>query len=243
MTQTNIEIKPFFETTRPNKRVAEASSASTSQPITLMVVDDHAMVRQGIRNYLELEPDFLVVDEAHNGESALLGTKRYHPNVMLLDLLMPGMGGVEVTEQVRKISPATRIIILTSHHEDTYVLPALRAGAQSYIGKDINLSSLKAAIYDTFHGEMVLGPQAVNRVVNAIHHKKLATVDPFAELSEREIEVLRLIAHGNSNAMIAEILIISEKTVKSHVSNILSKLQKEDRTQLAAMAWQEGLLS
>jgi NarL family two-component system response regulator LiaR len=214
-----------------------------SQQIKIVLVDDHTVVRQGIRNYLELEPDLVVVGEADNGASALAVATEHQPDVLLTDLVMPGMSGIEVTAQVKKVSPATRVIILTSYHEDNYVLPALRAGAQSYILKDIDLPALKAAVYQTFKGEMVLGSAAVNRVVNAIHVKKLATVDPFAELSEREIEVLRLIALGDSNATIADKLSISEKTVKSHVSNILSKLQKVDRTQLAALAWQEGLVS
>jgi NarL family two-component system response regulator LiaR len=214
-----------------------------SDPIKVVLVDDHAIVRQGIRNYLELEHEFEVVGEAENGENAILVAKQHQPDVMLVDLVMPGMGGVEVTSQVRQISPQTRIIILTSYHEDSYVLPALRAGAQSYVLKDIDLTYLKQVVRKTLQGEMILGSAAVNRVVNAIHVNKLTTVDPFAELSEREIEVLRLIAFGYSNTDIADELVISEKTVKSHVSNILSKLQKTDRTQLAAFAWQEGLVS
>jgi len=213
------------------------------QPIKIVLVDDHAMVRQGIRNYLELEPNFVVVGEAQSGETAIVAAAKYQPDVMLVDLVMSGMGGVEVTRRVRQVSPETRIIILTSYHEEIYVLPALRAGAQSYVLKDINLTSLKEVIYKTLGGEMVLDAAAVNRVVKAIHVKKLDTVDPFADLSEREIEVLQLVAFGYSNASIAKKLVISEKTVKSHVSNILSKLQKSDRTQLAALAWREGLIS
>lgn len=214
-----------------------------SKPIKIVLVDDHALIRQGIRNYLELEPDFVVVGEADNGEDAILAASQYQPDVMLVDIIMPGMNGVEVTTRVREVSPTTQIIILTSYHEDSYVLPALRAGAQSYVLKDINLKSLKEAVYKTFHGEKVLDSMVVNRVVKAIHVRKLDTVDPFAELTERELEILQLIALGCSNTNIADKLVISEKTVKSHVSNILSKLQKTDRTQLAAFAWQEGLVS
>jgi NarL family two-component system response regulator LiaR len=214
-----------------------------SKSIKIVLVDDHALIRQGIRNYLELEPDFEVVGEAHNGEEAILAASQYQPDVMLVDIIMPGMNGVEVTTRVREISPTTQIIILTSYHEDSYVLPALRAGAQSYVLKDINLKSLKEAVYKTLQGEKVLDAMVVNRVVKAIHVRKLDTVDPFAELTEREREILRLIALGCSNTGIADKLVISEKTVKSHVSNILGKLQKTDRTQLAALAWQEGLVS
>jgi two-component system, NarL family, response regulator LiaR len=214
-----------------------------SMPIKIVLVDDHALIRQGIRNYLELEPDFTVVGEANNGKDAIRVAAQYQPDVMLVDIIMPDMNGVEVTKGVREVSPTSQIIILTSYHEDNYVLPALRAGAQSYVLKDIDLPSLKDTVYRTFRGEKVLDPIVVNRVVKAIHARKLDTIDPFAELTEREVEILQLIAFGNANTDIAGKLVISEKTVKSHVSNILSKLQRTDRTQLAALAWQEGLVS
>ena len=214
-----------------------------SKPVKVVLVDDHALIRQGIRNYLELDPNLIVVCEADNGQDAILAAAQHQPDVMLVDIIMPGMNGVEVTKGVREVSPASQIIILTSYHEDSYVLPALRAGAQSYVLKDINLPALKDTVYRTLNGEKVLDPLVVNRVVKAIHTRKLDTIDPFAELTERELEILQLIAFGCSNTDIAEKLVISEKTVKSHVSNVLSKLQKTDRTQLAAMAWQEGLVS
>ncbi len=214
-----------------------------SRPIKIVLVDDHALIRQGVRNYLELEPDFVVVGEADNGQDAVDMAAQHQPDVMLVDMIMPGMNGVEVIKGVKKVSPASQVIIVTSYHEDNYVLPALRAGAQSYVLKDINLPSLKDTVYRTLKGEKVLDPMVVNRVVRAIHARKLDTVDPFAELTEREVEILQLIALGHSNLDIADKLVISEKTVKSHVSNILSKLQKTDRTQLAALAWKEGLVS
>lgn len=214
-----------------------------SKPVKIVLVDDHALIRQGIRNYLELDPNLIVVGETDNGQDAILMAAQHQPDVMMVDVIMPGMNGVEVTKGVREVSPASQIIILTSFHEDSYVLPALRAGAQSYVLKDINLPALKDTVYRTLNGEKVLDPLVVNRVVKAIHTRKLDTIDPFAELTEREVEILQLIAFGCANTDIAEKLIISEKTVKSHVSNILSKLQKTDRTQLAAMAWQEGLVS
>jgi NarL family two-component system response regulator LiaR len=214
-----------------------------SKPVKIVLVDDHALIRQGIRNYLELDPNLIVVGETDNGQDAILMAAQHQPDVMMVDVIMPGMNGVEVTKGVREVSPASQIIILTSFHEDSYVLPALRAGAQSYVLKDINLPALKDTVYRTLNGEKVLDPLVVNRVVKAIHTRKLDTIDPFADLTEREVEILQLIAFGCANTDIAEKLIISEKTVKSHVSNILSKLQKTDRTQLAAMAWQEGLVS
>jgi NarL family two-component system response regulator LiaR len=214
-----------------------------SKPVKIVLVDDHALIRQGIRNYLELDPNLIVVGETDNGQDAILMAAQHQPDIMMVDVIMPGMNGVEVTKGVREVSPASQIIILTSFHEDSYVLPALRAGAQSYVLKDINLPALKDTVYRTLNGEKVLDPLVVNRVVKAIHTRKLDTIDPFAELTEREVEILQLIAFGCANTDIAEKLIISEKTVKSHVSNILSKLQKTDRTQLAAMAWQEGLVS
>src|SRR6476659_3555551 len=147
----------------------EGGKCVMSMPIKIVLVDDHALIRQGIRKYLELEPDFTVVGEADNGKDAIRVAAQYQPDVMLVDIIMPGMNGVEVTKGVREVSPTSQIIILTSYHEDNYVLPALRAGAQSYVLKDIDLPSLKDTVYRTFRGEKVLDPMVVNRVVRAIH--------------------------------------------------------------------------
>lgn len=210
--------------------------------ITLMITDDHVIVRQGIRMFLELQPDFNVLGEADSGEAAARLAAELVPDVMLMDLVMPGIGGVEATRQVKQVSPHTQIIVLTSYHEDEYIFPALRAGALSYVLKDIGPDELADTVRKAARGESVLHPRVAARVVQELRGARRDTPNLFTDLSERELDVLRLIADGLSNADIAEKLVISEKTVKSHVSNILGKLHMLDRTQAAVFAWQQGLM-
>ncbi len=210
--------------------------------ISIMITDDHALVRQGIRAFLELQPDLAVIGEADSGEAAVRKAAELVPDIMLMDLVMPGIGGVEATRQVKQVSPRTQVIVLTSYHEDEYIFPALRAGALSYVLKDVGPDELAETIRKAARDESVLHPRVAARVVQEIRGAKRDTPNLFIELSERELEVLRLIADGLTNAAIAEKLVISEKTVKGHVSNILSKLHIFDRTQAAVFAWQQGLM-
>ncbi len=219
-----------------------------AEPITVMVVDDHSVVRQGVRAFLETCPDIAVVAEAASGEEAVRLAARHAPDVALMDLVMPGMDGIEATRAVKRISPRTQIIVLTSYHEDEHIFPAIRAGAISYLLKDIAPESLADAIRKAARGEAMLHPRVAARLIQELHAAREPSPSPtapapFAELTERELEVLRLIAQGMSNAAIAGQLVISERTVKSHVSNILSKLHLSDRTQAAVFAWQKGLMS
>ena len=209
--------------------------------ISLLITDDHALVRQGIRAFLEVQADFTVLGEADSGETAVQMAAELVPDVVLMDLVMPGMGGVEATRQVKRVSPHSQIIVLTSYHEDEYIFPALRAGALSYVLKDIGPDELADVVRKAARGESVLHPRVAARVVQEIRGAKRDTPNLFTDLSDRELEVLRLIADGLSNADIANTLVISEKTVKGHVSNILSKLHMLDRTQAAVFAWQQGL--
>lgn len=211
--------------------------------ISLLIADDHTLVRQGIQDFLALEPDLVVVGEANSGENAVRIAAELAPDVILMDLVMPGIGGVEATRQIKQVSPHSQIIILTSYHEDEYIFPALRAGALSYVLKDINPDELSDTIRKAARGESVLHPRVAARVVQELRGTRQDTPNLFTELTERELDVLRLIANGCSNAEIAQQLIISEKTVKGHVSNILSKLHIMDRTQAAIFAWQEGLVT
>ncbi len=213
-----------------------------ADPITILLVDDHSVVRRGVRAFLETQPDLMVVGEAKNGTEALSAVSEFAPDVVLMDLIMPGMDGVEATRQVKQTSPRTQIIILTSYHQDEHIFPAIRAGALSYVLKDIDPPGLAEAIRKAAVGEAVLHPRVAARVVQELHGSRTDDFNPFTELSERELEVLKLIADGMSNSDIAEQLIISEKTVKSHVSNILSKLHLADRTQAAVYAWREGIV-
>ena len=213
-----------------------------SRKTTILLVDDHEVVRQGLRAYLDAQPDFRVIGEASSGEEAVKAASEYLPDVMLMDLVMSGIGGVEATRRVKDITPRTQIVVLTSYHQDEFIFPALQAGAISYVLKDVDMEDLAAAIRKAARGEAVLHPRVAERVIQEINGAKGAIFNPFTELTNREMEVLRLIARGMSNSDIAEELFISENTVKGHVSNILSKLQLADRTQAAVYAWEQGLV-
>ena len=213
-----------------------------SETITALLADDHAIVRQGVRALLETQPDIQVVGEASSGAEAVELCVEHAPDVVLMDLLMPGMTGVEATRQIKLVSPRTQVLVLTSYHEDEHVLPALRAGALSYMLKDPSPADLLDAVRKAARGETTMSPRVASQLMQALHGRKASEEDPFAELSKREMEVLRLIAEGLSNAAIGEALFISEKTVKSHVGNILGKLHLADRTQAAVLAWRTGLV-
>lgn len=213
-----------------------------SEKITVLLVDDHKMVRQGVRAFLQAQADIEVVAEADSGETAVTLAAQHAPDVVLMDLVMPGMDGVTATRLVKAQSPRTQIIMLTSYHQDEHIFPAIRAGALSYLLKDIEPAALAEAVRQAAQGEAVLHPRVAARVVQELHGSRQESVNVFTELSERELEVLRLIADGANNSSIAEQLVISEKTVKSHVSNILSKLHLADRTQAAVLAWREGIV-
>jgi NarL family two-component system response regulator LiaR len=211
--------------------------------ITVLLVDDHQVVRQGVRAFLDTQADFSVVGEAESGEQALRLADEYVPDVILMDLVLPGdIDGVEATRQVKRRSPRTQVVVLTSYHEDEFIFPAIRAGALSYVLKDIGPDELAQVVRKASQGEAVLHPRVAARLIQEIQGRRDLSTNPFTELSDREMEVLRLIAAGSSNAEIAEELVISEKTVKGHVSNILSKLHLVDRTQAAVYAWQEGIV-
>jgi NarL family two-component system response regulator LiaR len=213
-----------------------------SDPITILIVDDHAVVRRGARAFLEAQPDFAVVGDVSSGGEAVLLAGDLAPDVVLMDLVMPGMDGVQATRLVKQKSPCSQIIVLTSYHEDEHIFPAIRAGALSYLLKDISLPDLADAIRKAALGEVVLHPHIAARVVQELDGTSRHDMASFAQLSEREREVLHLIAEGLSNAGIAKRLVLSEKTVKSHVRNILGKLHLADRTQVAIFAWRAGLM-
>ena len=213
-----------------------------NEPITVLLVDDHAMVRQGVRAFLETQNDIAVVAEAGSGEEAVRLATEHAPDVALVDLIMPGMDGVEATRRLTARSPRTNVVVLTSYHDDEHVFPAIRAGALSYILKEVGPDELANAVRKAAVGEAVLHPQVAARVVRELHGARRDEPNAFHDLSERELEVLKLIAEGLSNAEISKRLFISEKTTKSHVSNILSKLHLADRTQAAVYAWREGVV-
>ncbi len=213
-----------------------------STPITVLLVDDHEVVRSGVSAFLASQPDFEVVGEAKSGTEAVNLVQKTVPDVVLMDLVMAKMDGVEATRQVKAVSPRTKIVVLTSYHQDEYIFPALQAGAISYILKDVKMDELADALRRASQGEATLHPRVASRVIQELHGANREELNPYTELTEREMEVLKLIAKGQSNSEIADSLVISVNTVKGHVSNILSKLHLADRTQAAVYAWQQGIV-
>jgi two-component system, NarL family, response regulator LiaR len=207
-------------------------------PIRILLVDDHAVVRQGLRMFLGLDPDFEIVGEAANGAKALDLARQLQPDVVLMDLLMPVMDGIAATEAIRRELPDTEVIALTSVLEDEKVVGAVRAGAIGYLLKDSEPGELCRAVKAAAAGEVQLSPKAAARLLREVRVPE----SPEA-LTERETEVLRLVARGQSNKEIARNLAISDKTAKTHVGNILAKLGLPGRTQAALYAVRIGLVS
>lgn len=210
-------------------------------PVSVLIVDDHEVVRRGIRAFLDTVSDIHVVGEAVSGEEAVRMTEEFVPDVVLMDLILPGMGGLEATQRIKESSPHTQVVVLTSYDQDEYIFPALQAGATSYTLKDMKMDSIADAIRKAAHGEATLHPRVAMRVIKNVRGE-IAGETQLSRMTERELEVLKMIAQGFSNSRIAEILVISEYTVKGHVSNILSKLHLTDRTQAAVYAWQQGIV-
>ncbi|MFZ5858885.1 MAG: response regulator [Chloroflexota bacterium] len=211
-------------------------------PMSILIVDDHEVVRKGIRAYLETLSEFQVVGEAISGEEAVLMVGELIPDIVLLDLIMPGMDGVEATRRIKQVSPRTQVVVLTSYHEDIHIFPALKAGAIAYILKDMKMEKLVEVLHRALQGEVTLHPRVAMRVLQNIRGEDSDDQPLFTDLTDREQDVLKLIANGLTNSQIAEKLYISENTVKGHVSNILSKLHLADRTQVAVYAWQRGIV-
>ncbi len=207
--------------------------------IRVLIVDDHSVVRQGLRFLLEHESDIEVVGDCPDGESAVKAVDNLVPNVTLLDLQMPGMGGIAALRQMKARSPSTQVIVLTSHQGDDLVFDAVRAGATSYLLKTAGVEEVVRAVHAAARGESVLDPSVAARVLQEMRGRDR---EPMDALSPREIDVLRALARGRSNKEIAAALHIGEETVKTHVSNILSKLHLQDRTQAAIYGLQKRLV-
>src|SRR5512136_1787995 len=183
-----------------------------NEPITVMIVDDHEMVRRGASSYLEAQPDISLVAQAGSGEEAVRLAQEFVPDVVLMDLVMPDLDGVEATRRIKTVSPRTQIVILTSYHQDEYVFPALQAGAIAYLLKDVRATELLDAIRRAARGETTLHPKIAARVVKTFRGLESDKESPFTALTERELEVLKLIAQGHTNDKIAEQLVISVGT-------------------------------
>ncbi len=212
------------------------------EKIRVFLADDHAVVREGLQAFIATDPDLIIVGMAENGREAVAGVIRQKPDVVLLDLQMPLKNGIEATQEIKAALPETKILILTSYTEDEQIFAAIKAGALGYMLKDSSPRDLLRAIHNVSEGKSSLHPDIALRVIQELNRP--ATLPPTEEpLTERELEILKLVARGLSNDDIAERLVVSERTVRTHVSNILGKLHLANRTQAAIFALRQGIAS
>jgi DNA-binding NarL/FixJ family response regulator len=211
--------------------------------IKVLLADDHAIVRQGLRYFLGMLPDMDVVGEAANGQEAVEKARELEPDVVLMDLIMPVMNGIESTEALRKEHPSMKVLVLTTFSDKDHVLSAIKAGANGYLLKDAEPERIAESIRQAYHGLPQLDPAIAGQLMSHVASPKEETAAVPDKLTARELEVLKLIAQGHSNKEIAAVCGIAEKTVKTHVSSVLSKLGLADRTQAALYAVKNGIVT
>jgi DNA-binding NarL/FixJ family response regulator len=210
--------------------------------IRILIADDHAIVRAGIRALLQLYPDFEVVGEAADGHEAILQTRRLQPDIVLMDIGMPGMDGLAATREIVRVAPRARVLILSQHENREYVMPALRAGASGYVLKRAPDETLIRAIRAVYAGETYMDPRLTDLLVEEVRRSGEGPTDPLETLSEREREILVLLAQGKSYQEIAQTLFISVKTVDFHRANLMRKLGLKNRAELVQFAMRRGLI-
>lgn len=226
-----------------------AQNLANPERITVYLVDDHDVVRKGLRYYLNARPEIEIMGEAGDAQSAVQGVLDQVPDVVLMDLVLPlkpggepsEQGGIQATRTIRQVSPHTQVVVLTSFAQDELIFSAIKAGALSYLLKDADAETVLVSIFSASRGEPILHPRIAQRLMAEVR-SPLQRRDPLSDLTEREMEVLQQIAQGKSNAEIAAALSITERTVKAHVSNLLGKLHLSDRTQAAVYAWRKGIV-
>jgi NarL family two-component system response regulator LiaR len=211
-----------------------------TEKIRILIVDDHAVVREGLRALIDVNPEMELAGEAVDGVEAVQKARSLHPDLILLDLMMPRKSGLDAIGEIKEENPDARILVLTSFAEDDKVFPAIKAGALGYLLKDSSAQELLQAIHDVYQGEPTMHPTIARKLMREL--QRPPDLPPTEEpLTAREVEVLQFVAQGLSNQEIANILVLSERTVRTHVTNILSKLHLANRTQAALYALREGL--
>lgn len=223
--------------------------------IKIVIIDDHQLFREGVKRILDLEPEFEVVAEGDEGSQAVSLVEEYHPDVVLMDINMPGVGGIEATRTLLKVYPETKILILSIHDDESYVAHSLRSGAKGYLLKEMDANSLINAVKIVAKGGAYIHPKVTGNIIEEyrrfaqekaegnMNNNQKEVIRPLHILTKRECEVLQLLADGKSNRGIGDALFISEKTVKNHVSNILQKMSVKDRTQAVIEAIKKGWVS
>lgn len=217
----------------------------SEKKIRLILVDDHHLVREGLRKILELEKEFEIIDEAGDGQGAINVARRHKPDVVLMDINMPGTNGIEATRVIKREMPQVGVIALTIHEEEEYVLELVRAGVSGYVLKDIAPAKLVETIKTVSLGHSIIDPSITNKLfgeISRLGNRTRRIKEDWETLTEREMDVLNLISRGQSNKEIARSLTISEKTVKNHITNIFRKLQVDDRTQAVLFAIKHRLV-
>jgi DNA-binding NarL/FixJ family response regulator len=209
--------------------------------INILIADDHSIVREGLKQLLDLEEDFKVIGQASNGIETIEKVTQLKPDVLLLDINMPVMNGINALKKIKEDGLSTNVVILTLHEDREYLLETMQIGATGYILKDSDSATLYKAIRDAYNGESYIQPKLAAELVKEFNKPKGVKIKPENELTQREYEVLMLIAEGHNNKEIAEELFISEKTVKNHVSNIFRKINVSDRTQAAIYAFKNNI--
>ena len=215
-----------------------------TKPVRILLADDHVLVREGTRRILEREPDLQVVAEAGDGQETIALVERERPDLAIVDISMPVMNGIEATRGIKRVSPQTAVLVLTAYDDDQYVFAILEAGAAGYLLKNARGSELIDAVRQVCAGESVLQPAIAKKVLRHVARKQSAAEEPPVDtLTERELEVLRLAAQGLSNRQIAEQLVVSPRTVQSHMANIFGKLQVGSRTEAVIVGLRRGWIA
>jgi len=209
---------------------------------TILFVDDHAIVRHGLVALVETTSDLISVGEAEDGRQAIDMARELQPDLVVMDLLMPGMGGATALRPLQTVSPASKVLVLTSSEDSELAFTAVEAGAHAFLLKSMSGREILDAMRQVLQGEIVIHPAITQSIIKAVRQIRQPESSPYTGLSERELDVLRALANGASNARLAELLSISVKTVKSHIGSILAKLNLTDRTEAVAFAWRHGLM-